>query len=582
MQTTQAAVPQAGVRADSRPSRTSPARLQGLAALGVYAAAWIGYCVRALVLHPGMPQLDQSSMDPNLFTWMLRWWPYAISHGLDPLRTSLIGVPAGFNLAWLTTVPPLALIVSPVTVLFGPVVSFNLLVVIAPPLAGWAAFVLCRRLTGRFWPALAGGAVYAFSAYEYNHSVPGHLDMTFSLLLPLMGYLTLLWHEGRIGRNAFIGLLTAGLLVQQFLFLETFADLTAMWAAGLVAGYLVARRSWRPEIARLSRYVGIAYLITFALSAPYLYYVVRNTPTGFVRTSPQNSALNLANMVVPRPSQTLGLSFLHQYSLSLASHFTVSESCYVGIPMLLLVVAAGVTTWSSRLTRFLVIMFVFAVLVSMGPDVQTGNLHELPLPWAELWKLPIARSAFPNRVMVFGFLALAVVLARWLASPAWQATWRWLLGVLAVAGILLDIAPIATATPTASAALPPFISTGLFRHYLTSGETVVVISTRGNAGLLWQAETDFYVRIAGGFVSQAISRHSDLPGPIQRLSDPSPAIYRQAAAFLRQAHVGAILVEGDKQVRWTGSLDHLGLRGQSVGGVIIFRVNRPAAATAAT
>jgi len=559
----------AGLRA-----RLASARLQGLIALLLYAAAWILIYVPALLAHPELPQLDQSSQDPNFFTWSLRWWPYAISHGLDPLRTNLIGAPAGINLAWLTTVPPLALIMSPVTAIWGPVVSLNLLVAIGPPLAGWAAFVLCRRLTGRFWPALAGGAIYGFSAYELNHSVPGHLNMTFSLLLPLMGYLVVLWREGRLSRGAFISLMTAALLLQQWLFLETFADLTAMWAVGLALGYLLAGKQGRPEIAKLSRYVGVAYLVTFVLTGPYLYYVLKHTPTGFANTTPQTSSMNLANLIVPRPSQTLGLGWLHHYALSMSAHAAISESCYVGIPLLLVVVAAAARTWSSRLTRFLVIMLVFAVLVSLGPDLQVGNLHPLALPWALLWKLPIARSAFPNRVMVFGFLALAVLLARWLSSEVWKPALRWGLGLLAVAGILLDAAPIVTSSPAPSYALPPFISTGLYRHYLTRGETVIVVSRRGNAGLLWQAETDFYVRIAGGFVNQAISRRTDLPQPIQQLSHPSPAAYSEALAFLSRARVGAVLVEKDWPVRWMNAFYRLGMHSHEVGGVIIFQFSR--------
>ena len=72
----------------------------------------------------------------------------------------------------MTSIPPLGLVAFPVTELAGPVVAFNLLVIVAIPLSGWAAFVVCRRLTGRFWASLAGGAVYGFSAYELNLSCP--------------------------------------------------------------------------------------------------------------------------------------------------------------------------------------------------------------------------------------------------------------------------------------------------------------------------------------------------------------------------------------------------------------------------
>ena len=220
---------------------TSPA-LQGLAALALYLAVWLITRASPLVLHPGWAQLDQLSMDPNFYVWSLRWWPYAVAHGLNPLHTVQVGAPGGAELAWVTTIPPLALLVSPLTELAGPLVSFNLLVAVSLPVSAWAAFVLCRRLTGRFWPALVAGGLYGFSAYQLNHVVAGQLNMTFSLLLPLMAYLVVLWRDGKLGARAFVGLLALVMVAQFYLFLETFADMTAVWAVALLVGVCAGRR----------------------------------------------------------------------------------------------------------------------------------------------------------------------------------------------------------------------------------------------------------------------------------------------------------------------------------------------------
>src|SRR5258708_6286891 len=173
-------------------ARVASPRSQGVLALAVYLAVWVIGGVLPLVRHPAWPQLDQSSMDPNFYTWSMRWWPYAIAHGLNPLHTAQIGAPAGYGLAWVTTIPPLALLLSPITEAIGPVVSFNLLMVVSLPVTAWAAFLLCRRLTGLFWPALFGGAVYGFSDYEISHAGAGQPNLIFILLLPLIAYRALL------------------------------------------------------------------------------------------------------------------------------------------------------------------------------------------------------------------------------------------------------------------------------------------------------------------------------------------------------------------------------------------------------
>jgi len=542
----------------------SPA-LQGLLALVAYLAIWVLAEALPLVLHPGWAQLDQASPDPNFYTWSLRWWPYAIAHGLNPLHTAQVGAPAGVGLAWVTTIPPLALLVFPLTALAGPVVSFNLLVVAAIPVSGWAAFVLCRRLTRRFWPSLAGGAVYGFSAYEINHIIAGQLNLAFSLLLPLMAYLVVLWWDGRIGPRAFTGLLALTMAVQFYLFIETFADLTAVWLVALLVGYAVAGRTGRPAVARLGGLVGLAYLFAFAIAIPYLAYALAHVPAGFVRP-PDRTSLDLASLVVPRPTQTFGLGWLARAGV----FSTSSRDGYLGIPLLVIVGWLAASGWSRKLTRFLVVMLPLLILAALGPAVKVDGHQLTGLPWARAWYLPILRSAYPVRIMVFAFLALAVIVALWLAGPARWPWARWLVALAAIAAVAANTPAL---TLQARTSVPAFITSGEYRNYLAPGETIVVVSGTRNAGMLWQAQTDFYPRLAGGFVNAAIEHGTDLPQPVTELAwgrKPSPRTVRDFRSFARRARLGAILVDASSAGRWPVILRGIGLRGRAVGGVIVY------------
>jgi hypothetical protein len=544
----------------------------------IFMLFWVGYFVPALVAHPELAQLDQASMDPNFFVWSLHWWPYALGHGLDPMTTTTIGAPTGFNVSWLTTVPALAVLAWPVTAAFGPIVTFNLLTAVAPPAAAWAAFVLCRRLTGRFWPSMAGGAVYGFSAYEMNHSVPGHLNITFSLLVPFIGYLIAVRRDGAIRGALFIGLLGAALLLQMLVFLETFAGVSVMIAAGLPVAYWLARPDARPQVAALSRQIGAAYAAAVAAGSPYLGYVLTHAPAGFARNVPRTNALNLASLLVPRPQRTLHLGWLRDAAAALPA---VSQAGYVGLPLLALAVVLAVWRWRSRTTRFLALMVVFAALIAVGPDLAIGSLHPVPLPWALAWKLPLARSAFPVRFMVFGYLALAVMLAMWLAAPLRLVALRWVVGALAVAVVIADIPYISAPQPGSRATLPHFITAGQYRHYLARGETVMVISGRGNAGMLFQAVTAGYFRLAGGFVNQAMTQQSDLPPPISDLNSPGSGPARPVANivastaldYLEDSGVGAVLFENSSpQPHLFRAFRDMKLRSRVVGGVTMFQI----------
>ncbi|MGH7933221.1 MAG: hypothetical protein ACREQN_08625, partial [Candidatus Binataceae bacterium] len=122
----------------------------GLGALALYGALSILFFGRSVITHLGRNYVGMSP-DPSLFMWFLVWWPHALVHQLNPFMTQAIWAPQGFNLAWSTCVPLASWVASPLTALFGPVASYNVLILLAPALTAWIAFMLCRYVTGSLW-----------------------------------------------------------------------------------------------------------------------------------------------------------------------------------------------------------------------------------------------------------------------------------------------------------------------------------------------------------------------------------------------------------------------------------------------
>jgi hypothetical protein len=543
----------------------SPALQGGLAFL-FYLAALMTTPFRPIIEHPAYAQLDQKIMDPNLFVWGLGWWPYAIGHGLNPLYSHEIGSLAGQSLAWMTTVPPLALLAAPLTLAAGPVVSFNLLTALALPVSGWAAFVLCRRLTGRFWPALVGGAAFGFSAYEMNHAAAGQLNLAYSLLLPLLAYLVVIWRDGSISTRTFVIVAGLALTLQFYLMMEVFADLTAIVAVSLLVGLAVAGRDGRPEILRLAKTIGLAYVIAIVLAAPQaVYALVTKTPN--LR---HPVVLDVASLVIPHPDRTFGIAWLTHLA---AGPSLGSSACYLSVPLLLLAVLLAATRWSSRIVRFLSCMLVFSIVAALGSALRVDGTEVAGLPWSGLWRLPILRNADPSRLMVFAYLVLAVATALYLAGPARRAPWvlaRWSLAVLVVVCIGLDTLPIQINPHTT---VPKFISSGAYHRQLSPGEIVVVVSQIGNAGMLWQAHSDFYMRLAGGYINAGLAHRTDLPPSVQDLSSATPSRVAKFERFVRTGHVGAILLDAFHEPKWVGIFWRVGLKGHRIGNVIVYKTN---------
>jgi hypothetical protein len=269
--------------------------------------------------------------------------------------------------------------------------------------------------------------------------------------------------------------------------------------------------------------------------------------------------------VIPRVGRTFGITWLAHAA---SGPSKLSWACYVGIPLLVLVVLLALTSWHSRLVRFLCCMVGIIIVVSLGPVVYLEGRQTAVLPWAGLFHLPLARNAIPIRLMVFAYLVLAVATALWLAGPARRVPWaRWALAVLVLVFIALDIVPIDV---RAHATVPAFISSGQYRHQLSPGEVVVVVSEVGNAGMLWQAQSDFYMRIAGGYINEGINHRADLPRAVEALSDASPSRVAIFEKFIKSDHVGAILLDVSEEPVWAGIFRKVGLMGRTTGGVVVY------------
>jgi hypothetical protein len=565
-----------------RRGRTLGPAYQGLIAFAIYLVVFILAFGQALLSHLNKPVVGQIEVDPNFYIWAWRWWPYAITHALNPLYSTQIGAPAGYNLAWATTSPSVALLMWPVTAAFGAIASFNLTLLLAPPASAWAAFIVARRLTGQFWAALPAGVIYGFNVYELAHEVSGQPNLTVTVLLPLVAYLVLLWWDGTLKRTGFMIWMAAAIALEFYTFIEAFAEMTLVWVAALVIGFVVASRDNRAKVARLAVLTAIAYVAAVILAAPYLYYALRNYPTTLTRQQPANS-LDLSSLVLPRTDRLLGINW---WAAS-AGH-DLKAVTYVGIPLLVLFLVFAVTTWSNRMTRLLVAGFVVVIAFSVGPNVYVDGQQLVALPWGGFWSLPIAKSAEPSRFMVFGYLVLGLVLSLWLASLTRSKlvrAARWGLGMLALAAIFADLPTFAEVvvpptppswkpaipgqTPTDD--LPPFFADGLYQKYIKPGETVVIVSHRGNAGMLFQADTGFYFNIAGGFINASLSRSDALPVPVAMLSYPTRARADAFRAYIKSAKIGAVIVEQAWSENWMYVFGKIGLKSTSVGGVTIYQ-----------
>jgi hypothetical protein len=414
------------------------------------------------------------------------------------------------------------------------------------------------------------------------HEVSGQPNLTVTVLLPLIGYLILRWWDGDLGRNAFLAWMTVAITLEFYTFVEAFAELTLLLAAGLVLGFALAGRELRPKVTRLAAQTAISYAGALVLALPYLYFALHNYPKSLTRQQSLFS-LDFAGLVLPRPDRLLGM----RWWAPSAGH-VLSPTVYLGIPLLLVFAGLVIIGWRSRLVRYLAASLVVVLLFAAGPDLVVDGRRIMTLPWSFIWSLPILKSAEPIRFIDFAYLVLAIVLALWLAqltTSRLARAARWGLGLLALAAVLADLPTFAEVVVPPPAqhykpafpamartnAIPAFFTDGTYRGYIKPGETIVVISHRGNAGMMFQAYTGFYFRIAGGFINASLSRIDALPYPVALLSHPTKARVAGFKAYAKQADIGALVVERAWSEHWMYVFGKIGMTATNVGGVTIFR-----------
>lgn len=516
--------------------------------------------------------LSTQPQDGAIFVWMFRWWPYALTHHLNPLYTTTAWAPGGINLAWVTSVPAVAIVMTPVTAAFGPFAAFNVVELAAPALASWTGYLLCRKITGSFGPALAGGLCFGFSPFLMGQVGQGHPNFALAFLIPAAGYLLLRLIEGSIRSWWFIVALGVLLGVQIYVSTEVFATMTLIggvaWAAALAAGGSELRRRSR----RAAGPVAGAYAVALLLGSPLL-------SVAFTRPGTYKPVL-FSNLPHGAHSLSDFLAYVIPGKFTIGGGQTGSrwgaggDPWYIGLPLLVLLVLFIITERRRRRTWIIAASLAVTLLFSVGDSLAVFGAHVLP--WRLLAAIPLVSMAQPGRLTEYAFLFLAIVMALWLARPT-RRRLRWALAVCA----LLAIAPNVTGNVWArQVPVPPVLATGAYRSYLRPGETVWIVDPHGDRQMIWQAGTGFAFRMAGGFLGVFPAGLS--PEPAQAdlgdgmISGASAADIRE---FLRSHHVGAVLMAEEPPAGVRAMARITREAGIRIGGVVITQLGSHRAVT---
>lgn len=373
------------------------------------------------------------SNDSLLFIWFLHWWPFALSHGLNPFITKYAWYPNGYNVTWSTSLGFFALIAWPVTALGGPVLSYNILMLSAPALAGWTGFLLCRELTGNWAASLIGGLFFGFSAPELNQ-LAAELNLDSVFLIPLAALLCLRHLRGTLRRWPFIIALSLLLVAQLGMSTEMLAALCLSGALCWGIFLTFAPAAAQPSYWRLAADIARAAPLVMLLAAPFLYYLVKGLPDFPSHIHPpgfqETDALQFFIPATPVHSLRAALASILQQCAGIAPDFFA----YLSPPLWLILALYFYRNIAASYVKALLACACLLAALSLGLKLYiNGHLTSIPLPWAIFSHIPLIGAIMPLRFLSFLTLATAVAAALYLAgakTPAARAR-RYALAALA-------------------------------------------------------------------------------------------------------------------------------------------------------
>ncbi|MCW3842149.1 hypothetical protein ONA70_18795 [Micromonospora yasonensis] len=463
-----------------------------LAALWVTSRIWVDPAGRVAALY---------SSDPAQVQFFLAHSVRVVLHGEFPFYTDQFNYPDGVNLMANTAILALGIPMVPITLLFGPAVSFVTLVTLG--LAGTAAAwyrVLSRHVVRLRLAAAVGAWFCGFSPAMLSHA-NWHPNIISEFLLPFIVWRVLVLT--RSTRPVRDGALLALLVTAQAFINEEILLFTAL-ACGVFLLAVVAQRrglwaaAWRPlgvGLAVCAVLAGalLAYPLYVQFAGPMAYHGLSDTVRDYGN--------DIAAFFAPG-STTLGGN--ERANVNLAPNYS-EENAFFGWSLSLL--AVGIVVWLRRevLVRALAVTGALFAVLSLGERVSWWDRDLFTGPWELLVHLPLLDAVVPTRFGMITTVVIGVLLAFAVErAAALRVPDRRTVRILTVAGLVLALLPIAPMPlqVTTRPAVPKFITADRWRQYVGPDQTLVSVPvpSMGNTDpMRWAASTDLAFKIPGGY-----------------------------------------------------------------------------------
>jgi hypothetical protein len=324
--------------------------------------------------------------DQDQYVWSFWWVARQVIHFGNPWFTSHLAAPVGVQLGYDTLMPLPGIVMTPVTLLFGPSAAYNLLTIVVPGLAAYAMYRAARLWLPSRTGAIAAGAFYGLSGmltsqdWLHLHTAMG------CVFLPLTLEVAVRLRRGpTLGREIVLGLVVgASMLVDQ--------EITVL-AAVIAALVLVPWLLRRPGLREL-RAVALAAVTAVVVASPQLLAMKQAGGRGGPAPVPIANyvayAARLPGLFAPSPRLAdygmTGLASIYSAHMSRALVAVKAHelTATFGVVLTLMAVLGLIVSWRRPAARKLALLWLGSAALALGPTLYIGA-HRL-VPLAQTWR----------------------------------------------------------------------------------------------------------------------------------------------------------------------------------------------------
>lgn len=431
-----------------------------------------------------------------MWEWFFAVAAHAVAHLDNPMSSDLQNYPLGVNLMANTAMFGLSIPLAPVTLIFGPTVTWAISLTIGLAGTAYAWYWLFSRRVGASKAASAlGGALCGFAPGMVSHA-NGHPNFVVLFLLPVIASLVIGIAQNGANKKTTIAL---GLVVALQILLGEEPLLIFAMSFGVFAAafYLSKPKAVLPALKNASKSLPLAAVLALVLVAFPLYWQFLG-PQSYSFLEHGNMG-NDAKALFQFPTQSIGGVTTPGQNVRINA---TEENAYFGWPVLVLCLIATVWMWREARVRAAAVTVVVMSVLSLGSELYLGkNATGIELPWKWFSELPLVESVLETRFALGAIPAIALLLV--LATD--KAFSRGLRPVpamwsVALALALIPLVPTPLQTVVRSPT-PAFFAGDEWKDYVSGGSVVTVPLPRPEDArpLHWQIDADMGFPLAAGY-----------------------------------------------------------------------------------